>query len=259
MLRPAPVSPAPDPTSRLRPHGRMAMVALALAGAGLWLAALPAAAAGEGPSFDCKAARSKPEKAICADPALAALDRKMAAAYRKAMAGLDASGKNALRADQRLFLEARDIQMTQAKPQDYDLKADMQSRVTLLEGIETAPRPGWAGTWSNASGEIRIKPSPGGTFEVSISTVQPYPSYPVCDLTTAGRPEGAALVVGGSATERKVNDGWSITLTRKGTVLDAELVRPPGEESGSPPFCGFRASIDGTFLPVTPAQAKRAP
>ncbi len=252
-------------TSGSRRHGPVglhkAATAFLLACLAAPLAAPPAAAAGgdDGPSFACSAARTAAEKAICANPALAALDRRMAAAYAKAMAALDAGGRAALRSDQRFFLEARDIQMTQARPEDYDLKGDMQSRAALLEAIDPAARAGWGGSWVNTAGQIVVTPAPNDTFAVSISTVQPYPSYPMCDLTATGRPAGTALVVGGSPPERKANDGWTVTLTRKGMLIAAELVRPKGVDAGGPPFCGFRAFIDGTYLPLRPASGQRTP
>lgn len=224
--------------------------------AGLLALGAPAAhAAADGPSFDCKAARTKVEKAICADPALAALDRRIAAAYQKVMGALDADGKTALRADQRVFVEARDIQ---ARTRDYDLKADLDWRARLLESVEITPRAGFAGTWANAYGEVTVAPAPGGGFKVEISTVQPYPSYPVCQLEATGAVSGTALVVGGSEAERKENDGWTVRLTRTGAVLAAELERPKEADFASPPFCGFRATIDGAFLPVMRTPGKRA-
>lgn len=256
LRRSAPCSPRPGSQ-----RSRNARAALLLACLVAPLAAPPAAAAGgdDGPSFPCTAARAAAEKAICADPALSALDRRMAAAYGKAMAAFDAGGRAALRSDQRFFLEVRDVQMTRTQPDDYDLKGDMQSRAAILEAIDPVARTGWSGSWVNTSGQIVITPARNGTFEVSISTVQPYPSYPVCDLTATGRPSGAGLVVGGSPAERKTNDGWTVTLVRKGMALAAELVRPNTADAGSPPFCGFRASIDGTYLPLRPAQGQRTP
>ena len=48
-----------------------------------------AAAAPANPSFDCDRARANSEYAVCASPALAALDRAMAAQYRGAVANAD--------------------------------------------------------------------------------------------------------------------------------------------------------------------------
>ena len=66
-----------------------------------------AAAAAAGPSFDCASARSEVEHAICADPALAELDREEARLYRLARAVPQARVEQ-LRDRQRAFLAARD-------------------------------------------------------------------------------------------------------------------------------------------------------
>lgn len=218
----------------------MALLLLCAAAVGT----IPARAASDGPSFDCRAARSKIEKAICADPALSALDRRIAAAYQKLLAALDAPGRTALRMDQRTFLEARDIQ---ARRSDYDLKADLAGRAAFLESIETAPRAGFTGTWTNVYGDVSVSTA-GSGFKVEISTVQPYPSYPTCTLSASGVASGNTLLVGGSEEERKDNDGWTVKLTREGATLSAELQRPREAEFGSPPFCGFRSTIDGSFF-----------
>lgn len=66
------------------------------------------------PSFDCARAGSKAEEMICADPDLAALDRRMAdryAAARAVVAGLDSGSVEAdgtLRASQRGWIRGRD-------------------------------------------------------------------------------------------------------------------------------------------------------
>lgn len=45
------------------------------------------------PSFDCKKARTNTEKLICSDKELAALDKEMAQAYKKARVSLDKAGR----------------------------------------------------------------------------------------------------------------------------------------------------------------------
>jgi uncharacterized protein len=74
-------------------------------------AAAPPAQAGSGPSFDCAKATSTVEKLICNDAGLAALDRKLAAAYAKGVSpGSDWSDrdKNESRAAQRAWLGERE-------------------------------------------------------------------------------------------------------------------------------------------------------
>ena len=66
------------------------------------LSLLPAAA------FDCKAAASPTEKAICADPELKTADDAMSAAYDAVMARIDAGQQAMLKANQKSWLETRD-------------------------------------------------------------------------------------------------------------------------------------------------------
>lgn len=68
----------------------------------------------EGPAFDCAKAESSAEKLICEDPALAALDRRLATRFATALdvaKGLDTGAKEAedtLRATQRGWISGRD-------------------------------------------------------------------------------------------------------------------------------------------------------
>ncbi|HEY6816425.1 MAG TPA: lysozyme inhibitor LprI family protein [Croceibacterium sp.] len=71
------------------------------------LALLQLAAAAAAPSFDCAKAHSAVEHAICADAALAELDREEARIYRLARAAPEAN-RDALRDRQRRFLAERD-------------------------------------------------------------------------------------------------------------------------------------------------------
>lgn len=64
--------------------------------------------AGEGPSFDCDAARTNGERAVCGDAGLAALDRQMAAQYRQAFASTDRRTRAELERSRRRFLAFRD-------------------------------------------------------------------------------------------------------------------------------------------------------
>ncbi|WP_422003471.1 lysozyme inhibitor LprI family protein [Reyranella sp.] len=59
--------------------------------------ALPVAAQ-ERPSFDCAGAKSEAEKFVCADPALMALDRRLAARYAAAVAVLKKLGSGSQKA-----------------------------------------------------------------------------------------------------------------------------------------------------------------
>lgn len=218
---------------------RAAAVALACG-----LCAAPPVLAGP-PSFDCAAARSKVEKAICASPALSDLDRRMASAYAAALKGLDDAGKAALRTDQRIFIDARNAFFG---TRDYDLKADLADRAAWLERIDLAPRTGWDGLWGSVMGEITLA---GGGAKAEISTVALTQSHPVCMLEASARPDGSALLVGAAPADIKANEGWTVRLARSGATLTAELLPPKGGDgAGGPPFCGNIPSIGGAFLPL---------
>ena len=102
------------------------MLRLAVGCAGLLLAAgaAPLFAA----SFDCSKAKSATEKTVCADPALSALDEKMADAFKKA-AALDKRFAAYLRKSQRDWLRDRD-EMCRGNPDC--LKRDYERRVAYL-------------------------------------------------------------------------------------------------------------------------------
>lgn len=88
---------------------RRLLAALAVS-ASLPLAFLPCAVQAQTPlppSFDCARAATRVEKAICDDGMLASLDRLVARALRFAQ-DADPAGAEALRAEQRRWLEARD-------------------------------------------------------------------------------------------------------------------------------------------------------
>ena len=60
------------------------------------------------PSFDCDAARTRGEIAVCSDPGLAALDRQMAGQFNSAMSRGDAQQRSLLQRTRGRFLSYRD-------------------------------------------------------------------------------------------------------------------------------------------------------
>jgi len=86
------------------------------------------------PSFNCATARRKVEKAICADPALADLDREVHGSYvratREAMTPRQA---RTLRREQEEFIARRNAAF--GRP-DYDLQKAMRQRLQRLNGID---------------------------------------------------------------------------------------------------------------------------
>ena len=75
-------------------------------------------------SFDCKAAKSLRERAICADPELSKADEDLARAYSAAQAEASAAYRAELRDAQRLWLRNLDTVCTtgQIDPKNIDLQ-----------------------------------------------------------------------------------------------------------------------------------------
>ena len=71
-------------------------------------AAPPQPDSGAHPSFNCANARTGGEKAVCADPGLASLDRRMASEFNSAMSDADAGQRALLQRTRSRFLSYRD-------------------------------------------------------------------------------------------------------------------------------------------------------
>ena len=86
------------------------------------------------PSFNCATARRKVEKAICANPELADLDREVHVSYvRATREDQTRSQARALRRAQEEFIARRNASF--GRP-DYDLKQAMKQRLQRLNGID---------------------------------------------------------------------------------------------------------------------------
>lgn len=86
------------------------------------------------PSFDCRKARRAVEKAICANPGLADLDREInASTVRAIREAQDPRQARELQRDQDQFIARRNIQF--GKP-GYDLQKEMRERLQRLNGAD---------------------------------------------------------------------------------------------------------------------------
>lgn len=106
-----PAQPRPPAPAAARPAERRAEAAprpRAPAPVAAPTAAEVAAArpSGRGPSFNCRNARSRSERLVCADPSLAALDRRLNAAFEDAIAA--GVSRRELRAEQDAWLSVRE-------------------------------------------------------------------------------------------------------------------------------------------------------
>ena len=201
-------------------------------------------AAPPGPSFDCARAASPAEKAICADPALAALDRGLAQAWAGARGRLkgDAPALAALKHDQELFLYARDLVM-EGKMQS--LEAFLAGRVQLLESLAPAP-PALPGRYVNLHGTITLKARPDGGLDVDATGLEPSRGSWICEQHAAARPAADGAFVAPAAP-----DAWGLRLRREGSALVVEEL--PSGDGVQRHHCGHRGMLDGRYLWAGPA------
>jgi uncharacterized protein len=110
-----------------------------------WLALLCAGkVSAQGPSYDCSVARGIIETLICQDPALAALDRKMAAVYAAAEPKASDEFPSILKPEQRGWVKGRNDCWKSDPRRDcvseaYRLRiAELQARYRLVEASPPA-------------------------------------------------------------------------------------------------------------------------
>jgi len=200
--------------------------------------AFPAAAQ----TLDCAKLPTPVEQAICAEPELAALDRRVREAFVKTSGRVDRDALKALQKDQKDFLAERAMVFdNKAMPlADY-----LRNRLSFLEGVEN---PAWSrdaaaflGTWRSSLGEVRVSADDTGALVVAISTLSPAESRWICDIEgSVGAPRNGRLTF----TEDEVK----VTLSRRGSALVVGDQLPQGD--GGRPFCGANGYIDGAFFKV---------
>ena len=199
------------------------------------------------PSFDCAKARTGAEKAICANPQLAALDASIAKRYNEARKSLDSNTAEALLRDQRYFTKVRDDAFE--KPFDKDkpieeLASRLKYRDAFLASLDLASRKGFTGRWRYLSGEITLWKKPDGDILYEGSAAQPLNGRWSCNVEAAGKAKGERLQVKSVDTK-----GWVLNLQRQGDGLVVEE-QPPGAGSSGPPYCGMNGTLAGTFFPI---------
>ena len=93
----------------------------------------PPADAAARPSFNCRYARTRSERRVCASPALAARDRQMAAVYYSALASAAPETRSRLRASRDRFLAFRERCST-----DACIAQAYSDRIDEIQDIEAA-------------------------------------------------------------------------------------------------------------------------
>lgn len=224
-------------------HRLPAACAAALCALSLTATAAPEAS----PSFDCAKARTGAEKAICANPQLAALDVSIARRYSEARKSLDATTAEALLQDQRYFTKVRDDAFE--KPFDKDkpieeLASRLKYRDAFLASLDLAERKGFTGRWRNLSGEITLWKKPDGAILYEGSAAQPHNGSWSCNVEADGKAKGDRLQVKSVDTK-----GWVLNVQRQGDGLVVKE-QPPGAGASGPPYCGKNGTLAGTFFPI---------
>ena len=172
------------------------------------LAPSPAAAqqAATGPSFDCARAQSWDERAICADRDLAALDRRVAEAFRRAVEAKPGD-RDRLQAEQRAWLrERRTCEKPSSGTPQGCLRTSMASRASTLEA---GLRPGLQPTPQQA------QPAP-----------PPVPAGPEVTPTNCTRPQGwaAQRICADPSLQR-----MDASIARNVTVVRQRLAAQPAQ------------------------------
>lgn len=212
----------------------------------VFLALLIAGPAAAAPSFDCSKARSKAEKAICANPEAAALDLAVADAYRLALSRLepDSEAVARLKLDQKVFVTYRDkfIDNENLVLVDY-----LGKRRDFLLSIDPTVRTSAEGRWRSFWGETRITTSAGGASEIRHWMVEPVLQSWHCG--DPGETASGRQVRGGLETGRK-DDG--LRFERKDRLLKISVISQPDVETSN--SCGFLGKETDVMFPVMPAQ-----
>lgn len=208
------------------------------------LVALALLASQEGPSFNCSRASTPSEHAICADPALGRLDRRMADRYAAVCRILPPGARTALTQDQRWFIGARDEwqeNSTRGGFRDFsDLGERMRGRVQFLDSLQTRPAAGLEGKWRNVAGSVDIRRLEKGQLLVELNAAHPVNARWLCDVSGTGRIIDNAITI-------SADDGWRIRVSLRGGYLNVEELAPGGQ-GGSRPYCGMNGHVDGAYF-----------
>lgn len=206
----------------------------------LSLAAAPQAS---NPSFSCSRASTPSEHAICADPRLGRLDRRLADRYVAVRRTMTPAQREALTRDQRWFLGARDEWQenhTRGGFRDFDdLSARMTERIAFLDQLRTQPATHLQGVWRNAAGTVEIRTLEKGQVSVQINAAHPVNARWTCDVSGRGRVGDRAITIDG-------DDGWRVRVSLDRGLLKVEELTPASRTIR--PYCGANGHVDGTYF-----------
>lgn len=196
------------------------------------------------PSFDCAKASGDAEKAICASAEISAADRKLAETYAELLKKLDNEAAAALRNDQRQFIADRDELFTLTTQTQERLTERLEFTLTnrekILNAVEPTPPAGLQGTWRNNNALLTISADKAGKLSFDGNGTEQVTGYWTCNAEGVVEPDGEAK------GKVAVDNGWTIELTRAGSVLKLTENGP----SGTVPYCGLNGAMAGTYFYV---------
>jgi uncharacterized protein len=242
----------------MRPVARATLPAL--------LALLPfAAAAQDGPSFDCAKASTQVESAICADWTLSAFDRWVGQLYKGMAEWVDRGTLDQVKQGQRAWLKDERNACASAKSQDPSVPDSAAVWSCLYDAYETraielaqilepaihgdpGPEGPWSGSYSfddgNASGSMLLLAMPDARFTIELSSVAGRSAH-VCDLSTGGG-NTIGLTLRFEMTE---TPGCWILLER----LEDGNGSLALDSDGCQDYCGANGYFTGDYRAVRPA------
>jgi uncharacterized protein len=193
---------------------------------------------------DCVAAhKDEVSRTICADPASAALDRRIAARFETLRRDLPEDAAMALADDQHYFEELRGLAFRASGGNTAALQAVLAERAAFLDAVVLGGPQLRAGTWRNFTGTVTL------TDDGSVMIVEMQPAYGQSICRVTGRLDGAALA--GKVTLHG-QPGRGVELGRFGTVM---VVTDSAMAAGSPCAVGgepfFRVAVQPEANGVT--------
>jgi uncharacterized protein len=198
-------------------------------------AVLPLAARAEaaaGPSFNCRAAKTEAEKAVCSDAHLAELDGRLAKVWNSYLDAFDDDKLLAiLHAEQAAWISRRNA----CRADGACIAGAYAERYGLLTGKH--PRRQFAGVYRSSSGSMAVYPSSTGSYVVSIMTSDSKAGNWTCMAAGPASSSGNSLTV--------KSDGNSFTVLRDGGAMKIE----PNEQvrAVERKDCGLNGTIAFTY------------
>lgn len=214
----------------------------------LLVAAQAATLPHSGPSFECTAALTAVEQAVCDDAELSRLDNAMAAEYTRALRKLSQPARAALVRDQRWFLASNQEWFANRKRWDDfpDLRSRIRSRIVFLSSVQAA-RSTWAGRWGNLAGDVTVRQLAAGDLWLTFSTAQPANARWLCDFDIRGRAVEGQLAI---LAPHELAGRLRIELR------DGLLAISDNNAERNFDFCGMNGSVAGEYLAL---QDRRSP